>query len=121
MTPLQGGRETRRVRPERRVRLLRGPPKLGELTGISPRVLTKRLVLSAIVRPALRANFVRNTDDSSERSTKFVGRSLGFLSASRERGCAARCGSHPSHGLSFLSAGDLCPCGVRGLCVEVSG
>lgn len=86
------------------------PPKLGELTGLFRGVLTK---VASTER-----NFALSTCGEFRRIALHVVRnSDGVLTGSsrlrRERGCAARCG------LSFLSAGNLPPCGVRGLCGAV--
>ena len=86
------------------------PPKLGELTGFFPGVLTKTA--------STERNFALSTCDEFRRIALHVARnSDGVLTGSsrlrRERGCAARCE------LSFLSAGNYAPCGVRGLCGAV--
>lgn len=86
------------------------PPNLGGLTGFFPGVLTKAA--------STERNFALSVSDEIRRiASNVVRNSSGVLTGSsrlrRERGCAARCG------LSFLSAGNLPPCGVRGLCGAV--
>lgn len=75
------------------------PPKLGELTGLFPGVLTKV--------DSTERNFALSI--SGEIRTAFSRVRHGF----GVRGCAAR------WWLSFLSAGNLPPRGVRGLCGAV--